>query len=154
MITYHKGDLLKSGCNIICHQVNLQGVMGGGLAKQIADKYPKCEEQYRRVVNSISNKYSLGGEVVFYKIDNDHYIANCFSQDENFNTNYKWLERCIEKIKDFSREYKYTAIGIPKNYGCGIANGDWEKVESIWDKGFWQWDSLEVQVWEWDNGKG
>lgn len=36
MITHHNGDLLKSGCDIICHQVNLQGIMGGGLAKQIA----------------------------------------------------------------------------------------------------------------------
>ena len=23
MISYHKGDLLESGCDIICHQVNM-----------------------------------------------------------------------------------------------------------------------------------
>lgn len=32
-MTYYKGDLLKSPCNMICHQVNCQGVMGDGIAK-------------------------------------------------------------------------------------------------------------------------
>ncbi len=41
MISYHEGDLLKSNCDVICHQVNLQGVMGGGLALQIARKFPQ-----------------------------------------------------------------------------------------------------------------
>ena len=47
MISYHNGDLLKSGCDIICHQVNLQGVMGGGIARQIANKYPDVEKSYK-----------------------------------------------------------------------------------------------------------
>lgn len=46
MIIDKKGDVLESGCNVICHQVNEYGVMGGGLAKQIANKYPSVSEDY------------------------------------------------------------------------------------------------------------
>ena len=38
MIKFFNGDLLKSGCDIICHQVNEYGVMGAGIAKQIKEK--------------------------------------------------------------------------------------------------------------------
>ena len=40
MITYKNGDLLESNCNFICHQVNCQGVMGSGIAKQIRNLFP------------------------------------------------------------------------------------------------------------------
>ena len=40
MITYKNGNLLESGCDIICHQVNCQKVMGSGIAKQIREKWP------------------------------------------------------------------------------------------------------------------
>ena len=41
-----KGDLLKADADVICHQVNLQGVMGGGLALSIAMKYPNVNKIY------------------------------------------------------------------------------------------------------------
>lgn len=33
-------DLLEFKCDIFCHQVNCQGRMGSGIAKQIRNKYP------------------------------------------------------------------------------------------------------------------
>lgn len=35
-----KGNLLESDCDIICHQTNTLGIMGGGIALQIKNKYP------------------------------------------------------------------------------------------------------------------
>ena len=53
MIKFFNGDLLKSGCDIICHQVNEYGVMGAGIAKQIKEKYPKAlEKNYLKKVFS------------------------------------------------------------------------------------------------------
>jgi len=34
------GDLLTSNADYICHQVNTDGVMGGGIALQIKNKFP------------------------------------------------------------------------------------------------------------------
>lgn len=38
MIKEIQGDLLTCGADIICHQVNFEGVMGGGVALSIRNK--------------------------------------------------------------------------------------------------------------------
>lgn len=146
MISYHKGNLLESGCDIICHQCNLQGIMGGGLAKQIATKYPKCEKEY----NIFSSMGDAEGKVMFFEYeDNGEFkvIANCFSQERNFETNYAWVRECFEKVKDYAKEKNLKTIGVPFKYGCGIAHGDWNDVEQIFVDLFENEES-ELQIWE------
>ena len=46
MISYYHEDIFTADETFICHQVNCKGVMGAGLAKQIADKYPLVKERY------------------------------------------------------------------------------------------------------------
>jgi len=46
MLNVINGDLLDITKGLIAHQVNLKGVMGDGLAKQIKDKYPNVYSQY------------------------------------------------------------------------------------------------------------
>ena len=43
MLQIIKGDLLEADVFAICHQVNCQNVMGAGLAKAIATKWPKVK---------------------------------------------------------------------------------------------------------------
>lgn len=146
MISYHNGDLLKSGCDIICHQVNLQGVMGGGLALQIATKYPNCEEQYKYILN----RFDMKGNVHFFCYSDrgySKYIANCFSQNEDFTTNYEWLKYCFKKILSFVQTQNIETIGVPYNYGCGIASGDWNKVEQIFKDIFEDEKNIDFQIW-------
>ena len=119
-----KGDLLETNADIICHQVNLQGVMGGGLALSIARKYPnvnKCYESY--------SKKDLGEVCMVYT--DDFIVANCFSQREDFNTDYKALRECLSKVRKHMIDCGYRTVAIPYKYGCGIANGDWETVFNI-----------------------
>lgn len=146
MIKEYKGDLLNSGCDIICHQVNLQGIMGGDLAKQIATKYPGCEEQYQKTCKN-QNLWKLGGRVQVYKTDFGQYIANCFSQNEWFRTEYKWLKEIVKTIRSLAIYVHAKTIGIPKNYGCGIAIGNWKKVKKIWTNIFKDIKSIELQIW-------
>ena len=49
MIKHIKRDIFKSGADLICHQVNCQGVMGSGIAKQVREKYPKVYKEYKRI---------------------------------------------------------------------------------------------------------
>lgn len=53
MVTIKNGDILESTENIICHQVNVDGIMGGGLARQIASCYPDVEKGYREFCKKI-----------------------------------------------------------------------------------------------------
>ena len=133
-----KGDLLETNADVICHQVNLQGVMGGGLALSIARKYPnvnKCYESY--------SKKDLGEVCMVYT--DDFIVANCFSQREDFNTDYKALRECLLKVRKHMMDCGYRTVAIPYKYGCGIANGDWETVFDIFNDIFFKYELLIYQ---------
>ena len=140
MITYHKGDLLRSGCKLICHQVNLQGVFGGGLARAIGNKYPEVEEEY------VGFEPKELANLLIVKANDDTYVANLFTQDYNFNTNYDKLFDCLLGVRRFAREENIKTIGVPYKYGCGIANGDWDIVEKIFKDVFMDTD-IDLQIW-------
>ena len=46
-IIYKNGNLLDAQTAVIAHQVNCQGVMGSGVAKQIRDKWTNVYTAYR-----------------------------------------------------------------------------------------------------------
>jgi O-acetyl-ADP-ribose deacetylase (regulator of RNase III) len=52
--TYKDGDLLKSGEPVIAHGCNTHGVMGAGIAKQVAFMYPDAYQQYRKACHNRS----------------------------------------------------------------------------------------------------
>ena len=47
MIYWKKGNLLESDCDYICQQVNCQGKMNSGIAKQIREKWPVVYQNYK-----------------------------------------------------------------------------------------------------------
>lgn len=133
MLIYKTGDILKATENIICHQVNVDGVMGGGLALQIANAYPEVERLYKNFCEYCNNDYErLKGRVYEIEVENKYTIGNCFTQKPNFDTDY-------EAIKQVFRGYmiecknQNTTIAVPFKYGCGIAKGDWNIVSKIFE---------------------
>jgi len=147
MISYHNGDLLKSGCDIIAHQVNLQGVMGGGLALQIAEKYPQCEKNYMEYVKKWSKKVDLIGCINSYSHDKSPIIVNCFSQEQDYTTNYEAVRNCFKQVRIICNLVNKKTIGVAFNYGCGIAKGDWNKVLAIFKELFAE-SNIELQIWK------
>lgn len=134
MLIYKSGDILNSQENIICHQVNVQGVMGGGLAKQIASTYPNVEQAYKHYCSQLKNDYEfLKNDYLIVQSKSGQYIANCFTQKPNFDTDYESLETCFESLLKMCK-YRNKTIAVPYGYGCGIANGDWNIVSNILKK--------------------
>ena len=135
MIIIKNGNLLNAEEDILVHQVNVDGIMGGGVAKQIATLYPKTNIDYKKFCKERRNKFdNLKGSVHLTK-ENGKYIANMFSQDEKFNTDYEAMEFALNKIKKFAEEEKKT-VAMPFKIGCGIANGEWELVMNLINKAF------------------
>ena len=58
MIHHVKGNLLDSNCDYICHQVNCQGVMNSGVAKQIREKWPEVYESYVNFYNKLRKHWN------------------------------------------------------------------------------------------------
>ena len=107
---------------------------GGGLARQLADKYIGLEKSYAKFCEEHHYKFTnLGGKVFYY--NNYKIIANIFSQKENFDTDYENMEIALDQVKNFAQENDLS-IAIPRNIGNGIANGINGMAEKIIRKVF------------------
>lgn len=135
MIKIVNGDILNCIEDIIVHQVNVAGVMGGGVALQLAKKYEKLEETYAEFCEMYDNDYNKLKGKVFKVMLKGKFIMNMFSQKENFDTDYESMKVALEEVKEYAKSYNLS-IAIPYGIGCGIANGDWNTVLSIIDKVF------------------
>lgn len=125
-------DLLEMQ-GVICHQVNCQGVMGSGLAKQIVDRWPSVLATYR-----IGLRNGLGlGNCQIIDVSPNTVVANLFGQyDYNrgtrrrLMTKYTALEDAI-KIAVTEAERRNLQLYIPYMMGCDRAGGSWDEVTII-----------------------
>lgn len=134
MIKIIEGDILKASENIIGHQVNCQGVMGAGLAKQLRDNSKVLYNNYRSLCNR-ANPYDLLGTVQIVCVAKDKYVANIFGQ-LNYGrqklryTDYDELRKALEDLKRIAIKEELS-VALPYGIGCGLAGGDWDVVSSI-----------------------
>lgn len=135
MVHYVKGNLLDSNCDYICHQVNCQGAMNSGIAKQIRERWPRVYESYKHYIDFLTKKeIPLLGKILISNIRNPTRVINMFSQDEygydgRRYTSYDAFENCLMTIKEQVR--KHQSIGFPKNIGCGLGGGDWKVISAL-----------------------
>lgn len=165
MIKFFDGDLLKSGCDIICHQVNEYGVMGAGIAKQIKEKYPKAFDDYVKAIKEKTSKGENLPLIALSKQPDGIVVANMFTQ-RNGETDLELLRNAVvflgmQIIDLFITKLKFNEmngaffdrhfrVGIPYKYGCGIAKGDWENVLKIWEDVFGELEYIDLEVWKYN----
>ena len=155
MIKHIKCDIFESGADIICHQVNCQGVMGSGIAKQVREKYPNVFEMYKkRCDEAVACRRSPLGIVLFCHIGNNKHIANLFAQDKfgydgSCYTDYKALKDCLETVR--GNASKNDIIAIPYLMGCHRGGGSWDIVYSMIEEVFGDSES-EVLICEYNGG--
>lgn len=130
MIKHIKCDIFESGADVILHQVNCQGVMGSGIAKQVREKYPEVFDVYKTLCDIKSDKSELLGTAQFVRVGENGYIVNLFSQ-ENFGydgkcyTSYDAIRKCLEDVNNY---FSNETIAIPYLMGCYRGGGDWNVV--------------------------
>ena len=165
MIKFCDGDLLKSGCDIICHQVNEYGVMGAGIAKQIKEKYPKAFADYTKAIKEAKSKGKKLPMIALSKQPDGVVVANMFTQ-RNGKTDIEILRNAVfllaMQILDlFVTKLKFNEmtgvffdrpfrVGIPYKYGCGIEKGEWESVLKIWSGVFGEMENINLEVWKYN----
>jgi O-acetyl-ADP-ribose deacetylase (regulator of RNase III) len=135
--TYMDKAILQAKEKMIIHQVNCQGVMGSGIAKQIRDKYPEVYREYKNFCGYYSTEKLLG-QVLIVPCHDGKCVANLFGQ-LNFGrdkcyTDYKALDESLTllfKIISLYKEYDNIDIAIPYKIGCGTGGGDWSIVSRM-----------------------
>lgn len=145
MINYIRGDLFNSTADILAHGVNCRGGYGSGVAKAMANKYPKSKDMYLEKFEEDGWKL---GDVQFVRVVGGKIIANCATQDKYWprnvcNADYPAIRTCMHKVKEYAKAGGYS-VAIPK-IGAGLAGGDWNIISEIIAEAF---SDYEVTVYE------
>ncbi|RTK93161.1 Appr-1-p processing protein [Candidatus Saccharibacteria bacterium] len=128
MLQVIEGNILDFEDGVIFHQVNCIGVMGAGLALQIARKYPIVLDEYENICECFSYpEHNLGG-VSATKIPDGPTVVNLFGQIEpgrGKQTNYGALADALSGSLEFRLQgTRYFPYGM----ACGLAGGNWDVV--------------------------
>lgn len=130
-----KGDLLHANAAFICHQVNCKNVMGAGVAKALYSKYPEVKSEYHKFCLNANSSKDLLGEIQIVPLHSrDTAVINIFGQLDYGRqrgvvyTDYEALKKAFIKI---NQECAFKPVAFPYGIGCGLAGGDWEKVERL-----------------------
>ncbi len=150
MVSIIKGDLLQCTEEIFGHQVNCQGVMGSGIARQIRDRYPIVYEEYIRYCEGKSPEELLG-QCQLVETDQKT-VANLFGQlnygrEPVLYTNYEGLRRSLQSLKNYAQQ-NGKQVALPYLIGCGLANGDWSIVSRMIEEVF---ENYEVTLYQFGN---
>lgn len=144
------GNLLDFpyGINTIAHCCNTMNVMGAGIAKQIADRYPEAKEADDECAKIGQNEL---GERSFAEVEIDDEenklphqtfgvnkrwckIYNLYTQDGigfGREVNYEALYRNLHLMRNALNNDSNCVLGLPYQMSSGLAGGSWEIVNAM-----------------------
>lgn len=124
-------DIFASGVECVINTVNCHGVMGAGLAKAFAQRYPAILEPYKR---ACAEKTLKPGGVQLIRVDRasgrrgasgDLLIANVATKDHwKQPSQAAWVDAALGKLARALEERQVRSVAIPK-LGAGLGGLDW-----------------------------
>ena len=143
MIRYIKGDITKTDCDIICHQVNCQGAMNSGVAKAIREKWPEVYEQYEDLCVRFAWFKDLLGKMQAIEIDsvNKRYVVNLYAQlyygyDGTRYTDYEAFYNSISHLAIELAAAPDKTIAFPYKIGCVRGGANWNIIRTMIEEVF------------------
>ena len=126
-IQYITGDLFASNETRLVHGCNALGIMGGGCAKIIKDRFPKVFQEYRKIYEITGLKL---GEIYPVEVD-DKIIINAITQ-ENFGTHQRQTDydAVVSVFRKIEEQYPNQTVIMPR-IGAGLGGGDWSVIADI-----------------------
>ena len=165
MVSFHTGNILDSGADIICHQVNCRGAMNSGVAKAIRQRWPEVYTKYHQCAKDIdigfgdmqlSWEHMLGHiQVVYLGEENGHSkgVINMFAQegygyDGCRYTSYDAFWSCLGEIKKYINPEK--TIAFPARIGCVRGGANWNVILTMISEVLGE--DYNVEIWDYDKG--
>jgi len=138
------------GINCIAHSCNCQNVMGGGIAKQIKDRFPQAYEADTEFHNKEYNdgggwkgaigQYSKAVFKTMFLPNSTGTIYNLYTQSgystSKREVNYEYFWRAMKAMQEdllFNQHELGVpqVIGLPYGISCGLAGGNWKIIKAI-----------------------
>ena len=145
MIKECQGDIFTSNCQVLVCPVNCVGIMGAGLAKQFAIKFPYIQVPYMqdcqlgriKIGYPILRPLTVGKMVLFFPTK-DHY------ENPSKYTYISWgLDTFVKSYGNLVSSIAFCLLG------CGLGGLEKEKVKVIMYDKLKDLDRL-VEVWEYN----
>lgn len=131
---YIKQDISTVTKGVVAHGCNYFGVMGAGVAKILADKYPVCFTEYAQWLKEFPTPEVSLGECLTVKVTDDLHIANCITQGLERRDGRLATPEAIAASLYFAyldASQLRLPLYLPK-IGAGLGGLNWEKdVEPI-----------------------
>ena len=149
-IIYKTGNLLDAQTDVIAHQVNCQGVMGSGVARQIKERWPNVFNEYQNYCHDIWS-HQLLGSCLLASIDNNRYIANLFGQSrygrtrERY-TNYEALYISLKSLFAQMIGINKKSIAFPYKMSSDRGGADWDVVLAM-IKSVFKDTNITIEIW-------
>ena len=132
------GDITAITSGYIMHQVNCQNVMGAGVAKSLATKYPELKKAYHDFAKTYQTPKERFGWIQPVRVSNTLVICNSFSQLTYGNSRvtgicYTDMPTLKDALKRFDARAKKAGqpAYVPAYIGCGLAGGDWNDLRQF-----------------------
>lgn len=136
-----KKDITTIEKGVIMHQVNCHNIMGAGVAKALYTKYPKVKSAFHQMAekDSYNTPEKRFGLVQPITITPELIVFNSYSQLYfGRNKSIKYTDESklmvnLRKLDKYAKERNLPAY-VPEKIGCGLANGDWNKIKDFIEK--------------------
>ena len=108
--------------------MNLVGVMGKGLAKQTANRWPGCVAPYRRACQTGSLRR---GRILPWQRPDGGWVLQTPTKEHWRNpSTISLVAQSVRELVRSAEELKLKRIGIPP-LGCGLGGLDWPAVREL-----------------------
>ena len=142
MIKYIKGDLFSSPAQVLVNTVNLDGVMGKGIALKFKKLYPEMFTKYQKFCE---NKMLEMGKLWLYKSEKKWILNFPTKKHWKNKSEYEYIDEGMKKFVETYKDKGITSIAFPM-LGCN--NGGLEKdiVLQIMTKHLIKCENLIVEI--------
>lgn len=152
-IIYKNGNLLDAQTDVIAHQVNCQGVMGSGVAKQIREKWTNVYTAYRAEYDLFTDlNKSLLGNCQLVQVNDHQHVANLFGQDKygydnKRYTSYDGIYDALVSLAVQMMDNGMKSLAIPYKMSSDRGGADWNVVLAMIESVFKDTD-ITVEIWK------
>lgn len=152
-IVYKTGNLLDAQTDVIAHQVNCQGVMGSGVAKQIREKWANVYTAYKAEYDLFTDlNKSLLGNCQLVQVNDHQCVANLFGQDKygydnKRYTSYDGIYDSLANLAFQMENNNMNSIAFPYRMSSDRGGADWNVVLAMIESVFKDTD-VTIEIWK------
>jgi O-acetyl-ADP-ribose deacetylase (regulator of RNase III) len=139
--TYVTGDATDpqgDGLKVIVHCCNNLGVWGAGFVMALSRKWERPEAEYKKWAAKYGERFRrMLGSTLMVPVEEDIIVANLVGQegvgrghDGKPPVRYEAIFQGLTHFQTFREQRGEFSVHMPR-MGCGLAGGDWNRIEEI-----------------------